>query len=107
VSNEDRGIVISESHDNQVYNNTVSTSGTGIDLDQDSIDDIIHNNVVRDIADPAAALFIEDGADSENSLYSNILINSSNGQVIALDQGSNATSGNDIEDEDDEISNNN
>jgi hypothetical protein len=29
-------------------------------------------------------------------------MNSSNGQVIALDQGSNATSGNDIEDENDE-----
>jgi poly(beta-D-mannuronate) C5 epimerase len=105
VSNEDKGIVISESHDNQVYNNTVSTSGTGIDIDQDSIDNIIHDNVVRDIADPAAALFIEDGEDSGNSLYSNTLINSSNGQEISLDQGSNVTSANDTEDENDEDDN--
>jgi mannuronan 5-epimerase len=106
VSNEDRGIVISESHNNQIYNNRVSSSGTGIDLDKDSLDNIIHDNIVTDIADPAAALSIENGAESENTLYSNLLINSSNGQAISLDQGANATSGSDIEEEDEDDNSN-
>jgi hypothetical protein len=102
VSNEDRGIVISESHNNKVYANTVSTSGTGIDLEEESSENIIRDNIITDIADPAAALDIEDGAESENILHSNKLINSSNGQVISLDQGNNATSVSDQDDEDDE-----
>jgi hypothetical protein len=52
-------------------------------------------------------LYIEDGAETENTLYSNMLTNSSNGQVISLGQGSNATSDNDIEDENDEDDNSN
>jgi parallel beta-helix repeat protein len=108
VSNEDRGIVISESQNNQIYNNRVSSSGTGIDLDKDSLDNIIHDNAIIDIADPAAALYIEDDAESENTLYSNKLTNSSNRQVISLDQATNDTSDSDIEDGDgeDDSSNN-
>ena len=103
VSHEDRGIVISESHNNEVNNNIVSTSGTGIDLDQDSSENMIHDNVIKDIADPAAALDIEDGAETENTLYSNILINSSNGQRISLDQ----VVGVEDEDDDDDTGNSN
>jgi parallel beta-helix repeat protein len=44
VSNEDQGIVISESSNNEVYNNTVSASGSGIDLDTGSFENIIYNN---------------------------------------------------------------
>ncbi|HEY9385679.1 MAG TPA: right-handed parallel beta-helix repeat-containing protein, partial [Nitrososphaeraceae archaeon] len=44
VSNEDKGIVISESHNNGIYNNTVSDSGTGIDIDKESSENIIHDN---------------------------------------------------------------
>jgi mannuronan 5-epimerase len=105
VSNEDRAIVVSESHNNQIYNNSVSTSGTGIDLDKESSENIIHDNIITDIADPAAALYIEDGAESENTLYSNLLINSSNGQAISLDHRNNATSVGNIEDENDEDDN--
>ena len=36
VSGEEQGIVISESHNNEIYNNTVSDSGHGIDLDKAS-----------------------------------------------------------------------
>lgn len=103
VSHEDRGIVISESHNNEVNDNIVSTSGTGIDLDQDSSENMIHDNVIKDIADPAAALDIEDGAETENTLYSNILINSSNGQMISLDQ----VAGVEDEDDDDDSGNSN
>ena len=103
VSHEDRGIVISESHNNEVNDNIVSTSGTGIDLDQDSSENMIHDNVIKDIADPAPALDIEDGAETENTLYSNILINSSNGQRISLDQ----VAGVEDEDDDDDSGNSN
>ena len=86
VSNEEQGIVISESHNNEIYNNTVSDSGSGIDIDQESSDNIIHDNNIRNILDPSAALSVEEGsAEEQNTLYSNILINSDE-QTISLDQ---------------------
>lgn len=102
VSHEDKGIVISESHNNEIHDNTVSISGRGIDLDADSSENMVYDNVIVDIADPADALYIEEGSETENTLYSNLLKNSSNGQVISLDQRSNATSDSEIGDEDDE-----
>lgn len=86
VSNEDRGIVISESSNNQIYNNTVSASGTGMDLDKESFENIIHDNTILDIEDPEDALGIEDGAGNLNTLFSNVLINYGNGLNIDLDQ---------------------
>jgi mannuronan 5-epimerase len=86
VSNEDRGIVISESSNNEIYNNTVSDSESGIDLDEDSFSNNIHDNIIMDIADPEDALGVEDGAGEHNTLFSNILLDSSNGSKIELDQ---------------------
>lgn len=40
VSGEEQGIVISESHNNEIYNNTVSDSGRGIDLDKASYENL-------------------------------------------------------------------
>lgn len=76
VSNEDRGIIISESSNNQIYNNTVSESGSGIDLDKESFENIIHDNTILDIEDPENALSIEDDAGDQNTLYSNVLLDS-------------------------------
>lgn len=87
ISNEDRGIVISESHNNEVYNNTVSTSGSGIDLDEDSSGNSIHDNTIVDIADPEDALGIDEDARGQNTFYSNILINPNNGDGTSIDQG--------------------
>jgi parallel beta-helix repeat protein len=84
VSNEDRGIVISESHNNEIYNNTVSDSGSGIDLDTESSKNKIQDNIVANIP-YSSALVVEDGAAEQNMLYSNTLVNS-NGQRISLDQ---------------------
>jgi poly(beta-D-mannuronate) C5 epimerase len=84
VSNEDKGIVISESHNNEIYNNTVSDSGSGIDLDTESSKNKIHDNIVANIP-YSSALVVEDGAAEQNMLYSNTLVNS-NGQRINLDQ---------------------
>jgi mannuronan 5-epimerase len=86
VSNEDRGIVISESSGNEIYNNRVSDSGSGIDLDEDSFNNNIHNNIIMNIADPEDALGIEGDAGEQNTLFSNILLNPSNGLRIDLDQ---------------------
>ena len=47
VSNEDKAIVISESHNNEIYNNTVTNSRGGIDLDKESSGNTIHNNIVK------------------------------------------------------------
>jgi len=79
VSNEDRGIVISESSNNEVYNNTVSDSGGGIDLDKDSFENTIYNNAIVDIEDPEDALGIDEGAEDQNTLYSNVLLDLSSG----------------------------
>jgi parallel beta-helix repeat protein len=84
VSNEDRGIVISESSNNEVYNNTITDSGSGIDLDMDSFENIIYNNTIVNMEEPEDALSIDDGAEDQNTLYSNVLINES-GQEISLD----------------------
>jgi parallel beta-helix repeat protein len=84
VSNEDNGIVISESHNNEVYNNIVSDSSTGIDIDEDSFDNAVYNNTIINIPEPSEALYLRDGASQQNTLYSNILINES-GQEISLD----------------------
>lgn len=86
VSNEDRGIVISESSNNEIYNNTVSDSGSGIEVDEDSSGNSIHDNTIVDIDAPEDALGIEDGTESENTLFSNEIIDSKTRSNITLDQ---------------------
>jgi len=78
VSDEDKGIVISESH-----NNTVINSGRGIDIDKDSYQNVIRDNIIIGIQDPSYALYVEEA--EQNSLYSNILVND-DGQRISLDE---------------------
>jgi parallel beta-helix repeat protein len=82
---EEQGIVISESHNNEIYNNTVSDSGHGIDLDKASYENIIYDNIIMNIPDMSDAFFIEEGAAEQNNLYSNKLVNT-NGQEIDLDE---------------------
>ena len=85
VNDEEQGIVISESHNNEIYNNTVSNSDRGIDIDVQSNENIIHDNIIRNTTNPSDALYVEEGATKQNTLYSNILV-SSNGERINLDQ---------------------
>ena len=84
VSNEDNGIVVSESHNNEIYSNVVSDSGTGIDIDEDSFDNTVYNNTIINILEPSEALYLRDGAFEQNTLHSNILINEG-GQEISLE----------------------
>jgi parallel beta-helix repeat protein len=71
ITHEEKGIVISESHNNSVYNNHVSDNSRGIDLDGESFGNAIHHNVIENISDPSEALHIEEGAAANNTLYSN------------------------------------
>jgi len=75
VSGEEQGIVISESHNNEINNNKVSDSGRGIDLDKESTENVIYANILLNIPDPSDALYIEEGAAEQNDLYSNKLMN--------------------------------
>jgi mannuronan 5-epimerase len=84
VSNEEQGIVISESHNNEIYNNTVMSSDQGINVDPESNDNKIYNNILEDIPNKPNALFLEEGAAGQNSLYSNKLVDS-HGREIDLD----------------------
>jgi len=116
VSNEDNGIVISESHNNEVYNNVISDSGSGIDIDEDSFENIVYNNTIINIPEPSEALYLRDGASEQNTFHSNVLIGS-NGQRISLDEtitppvidgdGVNGNSDNDNEGEEDQDENSN
>jgi mannuronan 5-epimerase len=98
VSNEDRGIVISESQNNEIYNNTVSSSSSGIDVDKDSSGNSVHDNTIIGIADPEDALDIEEGAQEQNSVYSNTIFNPPSEEEIINneDQGNNMVEDNDI-----------
>src|SRR5215204_3920526 len=85
VSGEEQGIVISESHNNEINNNKVSESGRGIDLDKESTENVIYANILLNIPDPSDALYIEEGAAEQNDLYSNKLMNIY-GEEIDLDK---------------------
>src|SRR5215204_5054188 len=83
VSNEDNGIAISESRNNEVYDNIVSDSGSGIDIDEGSLENVVYNNTIINIPDLSEALHLRDGASEQNTLHSNILI-TINGERISL-----------------------
>ncbi len=85
VSNEDRGIVVGESSDNEIYNNRISDSGIGIDVAKDSAGNSIHNNTIMDIANPEDALRIDEDS-GQNTFSSNVLMNSSSGSNVNLDE---------------------
>jgi poly(beta-D-mannuronate) C5 epimerase len=85
VSNELRGIIVSDSHDNEIYNNTVSNSGSGIEVSEDSYDNTIYGNIMKEIQNPSDALLIEEGAAEQNELNSNKLMDT-DGQEIDLDR---------------------
>ena len=46
VYNQDSGIFVSQSNNNQIYNNMVSNSTNGINIGSDSSDNKIYNNKI-------------------------------------------------------------
>jgi mannuronan 5-epimerase len=83
ISNEEQAITISESHNNEIYNNTVSNSVSAIDLDKESLYNTIHDNTIIVVnptqissARPSSnAIIVESGAEKNNAIYSNTIIN--------------------------------
>ena len=73
------------SSDNEIYNNRVSDSGSGIDVGEDSAGNSIHNNTIVDIANPEDALRIDEDS-GQNTFSSNVLMNSSSGSNVNLDE---------------------
>ena len=83
ISDEEQAISISESHNNAIYNNTISNSVSGIDLDKESLNNAIHDNTVivvkpTQLPPPSSsdAIAVESGAEKNNAIYSNTIINS-------------------------------
>ena len=68
----------------EIYNNSITNSKTGIDLDKESINNNIHNNIVKlnnTSSSPSSissslsdAISVEEGAEENNKIYSNIVI---------------------------------
>jgi len=90
VYNELTGIIVSQSHNNLIYNNTISNSGDGINVGYGSTRNKISNNsIMNSIAD---ALLVNRGS-SENTFSSNKLVSATpQGMKIVQD----ATSKNNI-----------
>jgi hypothetical protein len=77
-------LVISESHNNEIYTNKITNSETGIDLDKESVNNSVHNNIVKlnsTSSSPSSissslsdAISVEEGAEKNNKIFSNTVI---------------------------------
>jgi parallel beta-helix repeat protein len=72
VHNELKGIFVSASNNNEIYNNTVSDSGEGIYLKADSSNNKIYHNTI--INATSNGILVNTGA-SDNTFTSNTIIN--------------------------------
>jgi parallel beta-helix repeat protein len=91
IDKEEHAITISESHNNEIYNNRISNSEGGIDIDKESSNNAIHNNTII-VADKAHsqvqassssdAISVEEGAEKNNKIYSNTIINDDSGKNV-------------------------
>jgi parallel beta-helix repeat protein len=71
IYNEPAGVLVSQSHSNQVYNNTVSTSGNGIYVNSGSTNNKMYNNILMN--SKSHAILINNGSNG-NTFYSNKII---------------------------------
>jgi parallel beta-helix repeat protein len=89
IDKEEHAITISESHNNEIYNNRLSNSEGGVDIDKESSNNAIHNNIII-IADtthsqtqaPSDAIAVEKGAEKNNKIYSNTIIDDNSDKDI-------------------------
>jgi mannuronan 5-epimerase len=78
VYNEEQCIFISQSHKNEVYNNTVNNCGNGIYLKSESSHNSIFNNIIQNVN--GSAIKLSDGT-LDNLVYLNtISMSSSSGE---------------------------
>jgi len=76
VHDETKGIFLSESNNNQIYNNIISNSKDGIYLKSSSSNNKIYNNTVTHAV--SNGILVNVGS-SRNTFYSNTIINSTGG----------------------------
>jgi len=82
VYNEAQGIFVSQSHSNQVYNNTISNSADGIYLNSGSANNKIYDNTIMN--SKSNAILIKN-ASSTNAFYTNKIV-SANKQGLSINQ---------------------
>ena len=82
VYNAERCIFVSQSHNNEVYNNTVNNCGNGIYLKSESSHNSIFNNMIQNVN--GSALKLNDGVD-DNLVYSNTIVMPSSAEEEAID----------------------
>jgi mannuronan 5-epimerase len=82
VYNEPSGIFVSRSHSNQIYNNTVSNSGNGININSGSTDNKMYYNTIMN--SKSHAILINNGSNG-NTFYSNKIV-SANKEGLEIDQ---------------------
>jgi poly(beta-D-mannuronate) C5 epimerase len=82
VSNSEKCISVSQSHNNEVYNNRVSACDIGIVLSGNSSNNVVHDNTIANskVDISTAAYDDNDARTRNNKLYSNKIVgdNSSN-----------------------------
>jgi len=71
VYNEPKGIFVSQSHNNQIYNNTISYSGNGINVNAGSTNNKIYDNTIMN--SKSHAILINNGSNG-NIFYSNKIV---------------------------------
>jgi len=82
IYNEPAGVFVSRSHSNQIYNNTVSTSGNGIYVNSGSSNNKLYDNTLRD--SKSHAILVNNGSNG-NAFYSNKIV-SANKEGLEIDQ---------------------
>lgn len=68
VYDEASGVYVSQSHNNQIFGNTISNCGTGIYINSGSTNNKIHDNMLMNSRDHAIVI---SGGSNANTLYSN------------------------------------
>jgi poly(beta-D-mannuronate) C5 epimerase len=71
VFNEDNGIFVSQSYNNQIYKNIVSSSTNGINVGSGSSDNEIHDNTLTKSS--SHGISVSDSDAAANTIYSNIM----------------------------------
>ncbi|MDQ6864450.1 MAG: right-handed parallel beta-helix repeat-containing protein [Thermoproteota archaeon] len=90
IYNEHAGVLVSQSHNNQIYNNTVSTSGNGIYVNSGSANNKMYDNTIMN--SKSHAILINNGC-NDNIFYSNKIVSAIK---EGLEIGHDATSTNNL-----------
>jgi mannuronan 5-epimerase len=80
IGSEEKAITISQSHNNEIYNNKITNSFSAIDLNNRSLSNTIHGNTII-VVNPqipvsmlSDAIVVESGAEKNNAVFSNTII---------------------------------